>query len=437
MVGPGGCGKTRLAIEVGRSVTDHRPDGVFFVDLSGLSDPGLVPGAVLRALGLRAAPGRDPVGVLVTQLSERDVLLVLDNCEHLVDACASLADALVRGCPRIWVLATSRERLGVTGEVIVPVGGLELPDRDQRGREDWLENSEAGRLFIDRAMKARPGFVLDDSGVAAVAQICERLDGIPLALELAAARARLMSVHAIAEGLSDRFRLLVGSERAGPPRQRTLLASIEWSCALLKEDERALLRRLSVFASGFTLAAAEAVCAGGEIGAHDVLGAVDLAGGQVPGPGGPRCRPLPAPRDHARLCRRCPRSRRRHRSRPGPPPRLLHRPGPGHAAEVRHQRARCRPGAPSSPTWTTCAPPSIGASSPAQFDAAAELLGGAGPFLCSPRALAGGLGPLRAAAGGRAGTVAAGRTLDLSRSMYRRNSDPSASLRPGQRSWPR
>jgi predicted ATPase len=271
LVGPGGCGKTRLAIEVGRVVADCRPDGVFFVDLSGISEPGLVPGAVLGVLGLQAAPGRDPVRVLVTQLSKRDLLIVLDNCEHLIDACALLADALVRGCPRVWALATSREHLGVAGEVIVPVGGLELPDRQQRGREDWLESSEAGRLFLDRATKARPGFILHDPDVPAVAQICERLDGIPLALELAAARAQLMSVHAIAAGLSDRFHLLVGSGRAAPSRQKTLLASIEWSCALLTADEGALLRRLSVFASGFGLAAAEAVCAGGRVADHDVL----------------------------------------------------------------------------------------------------------------------------------------------------------------------
>ena len=158
-----------------------------------------------------------------------------------------------------------------------------------------------------------------------MATICERLDGIPLALELAAARARLMSVHAIAEGLADRFHLLVGSGRAGPPRQKTLLASIEWSCGLLREDERALLRRLSVFVSGFSLAAAEAVCAGGEIEDDDVLGLltslVDKSLVQVDA----GCRPLPAPRDHASLRRRCPRRRRRHRSGPGPPPRLLHR----------------------------------------------------------------------------------------------------------------
>jgi predicted ATPase/DNA-binding CsgD family transcriptional regulator len=272
LVGPGGCGKTRLAVEVGRDVTSQRPDGVFFADLSGTSDPGLVPGTVLGVLGLRAAQGRDPVEMLLARLSDQDVLLVLDNCEHLVDTCASLAETLVRGCPRVWALATSRERLGLTGEVVVAVGGLELPDRDRPDREGWLESSEAGRLFIDRATRARPGFALDHPGEAAVAQICARLDGIPLALELAAARARLMSVNAIAEGLSDRFQLLVSSGRSGPSRQKTLLASIEWSCALLIEDERALLRRLAVFASGFSLAAVEAVCAGGEIEDHDVLG---------------------------------------------------------------------------------------------------------------------------------------------------------------------
>ncbi len=171
LVGPGGCGKTRLAIEVGRGVAACRPDGAFFVDLSGISDPGLVPAAVLRVFGLRDPSGRDPCEVLVTQLSERDVLVVLDNCEHLVDACASLVDTLVRGCPRIWVLATSRERLGVAGEVIVPVGGLDLPDHDQREREDWLESSEAGRLFVDRATRARPSFMLRDPDLPAVAEI--------------------------------------------------------------------------------------------------------------------------------------------------------------------------------------------------------------------------------------------------------------------------
>jgi len=169
------------------------------------------------------------------------------------------------------VLATSRERLGIRGEVIVPVEGLQLPEPANRGRKDWLKRSEAGRLFIDRATRARPGFVLDVPSADAIAQICTRLDGIPLAIELAAARARLMSVRAIAEGLSDRFQLLVDSGRATPPRHKTLVASIGWSFGLLSESERALLRRLSVFASGFTLTAARAVCSGDEIEPDHVL----------------------------------------------------------------------------------------------------------------------------------------------------------------------
>jgi len=271
LVGPGGCGKTRLGVEVGRQALTARPGGVCFVDLSGLSDPDLVPSAVLSALGLRGAPGRGPVEVLVSQLGDREVLVLLDNCEHVVGACAALADAVVRGCPRARLLATSRERLGVPGEAVVAVGGLELPVEARDGDAGWLERSEAGRLFIDRARMARADFTVDGTGALAIARVCERLDGIPLALELAAARVAIMSVGAIAEALSDRFRLLVARDRTSPPRHKTLLGSIEWSCGLLGGDERLLFHRLSVFASGFTLAAAEAVCAGGEIEREEVL----------------------------------------------------------------------------------------------------------------------------------------------------------------------
>jgi len=271
LVGPGGCGKTRLAIEVGRQAQSRRADGVFFVDLSGLSNPALVPGSAAHTLGLRD-PGRDdPTGALVDYLAERDVLVLLDNCEHLLAAAAKLADLLVRGCPRLWVLATSRQVMGLTGEVVVSVDGLELPDQAPGQGAVALLGSEAEQLFIDRASRAYPGFSVDDKGAAAVAEICARLDGIPLALELAAARARFMSVERIADGLSDRFRLLVGSGRAAPERHRTLLASIEWSCGLLSRKERRVLNRLSVFASGFTLSAAEHICGGGEVGADEVL----------------------------------------------------------------------------------------------------------------------------------------------------------------------
>ena len=157
LVGSGGCGKTRLSLEVGRRVAEVRRDGVFFVDLSGLTEPGLVPNAVLQALGLRAAPGRDPVDVLVARLSKRELLLILDNCEHLLDVCAYVASALASGCPGLWTLATSRQSLGVTGEIVVLVEGLELPDRGQVGGVDRVTRSEAGKLFIDRAARASPG----------------------------------------------------------------------------------------------------------------------------------------------------------------------------------------------------------------------------------------------------------------------------------------
>ncbi|HXW81591.1 MAG TPA: hypothetical protein VEJ84_18955, partial [Acidimicrobiales bacterium] len=273
VVGPGGCGKTRLAIEVSRRTTLVPAESVFFVDLSGLGDPGLVPGTVLRALQLREVTGADPLDTLTGHLSKQQLVMLLDNCEHLLGACAELVTAVVRDCPGVWLLATSRERLGALGEAVVDLDGLELPEPGGGGDEAWLRRSEAGRLFIDRARLARAGFQLSGNDALVVATICERLDGIPLALEMAAARVRLMSVGAIAEGLSDRFRLLLtGSGRAGPPRQRSLLASIEWSCGLLTESERALLHRLSVFASGFTFRAAEGVCGGYEIERDDVFG---------------------------------------------------------------------------------------------------------------------------------------------------------------------
>lgn len=261
LVGAGGCGKTRLAIEVGRQTRELLRDEVVFVDLSGLSDPHLVWGAVLGALGLREVPGRDPIDVLEGHLSGREPLVLLDNCEHLVDACADLAASIVRSCPRAWLLATSRQPLGVPGEVLVTVGGLTLPDRALEGEVDWLERSEAGRLFIDRARMSRADFSVGATDAVAIAKICQRLDGMPLALELAAARVRLMSVQGIAEGLSDCFRVLAGDMRTTPPRHKTLFASLEWSFGLISDEERSFLCRLSVFASGFTLAAAEAICA--------------------------------------------------------------------------------------------------------------------------------------------------------------------------------
>ena len=273
LVGPGGCGKTRMAIEVAREA-QASPCAVRFVDLSALSSPGLVAGAVASALGLRELPGKEPLAGLAEQLSDQGLLVLLDNCEHLVGACAELADVLLRYCPGLRMLATSRERLGVPGEAVVTVGGLDLPEPSPLGPVCGVERSEAGRLFVERARAARPGLTVSEDEAFAIAGICERLDGIPLALELAAARANMLSVGAILERLSDRFGLLRGTGRTGPPRQQSLLASIEWSCDLLSDKERGLLYCLSVFASGFSLAAAEAVCAGGEVDREEVFGLV-------------------------------------------------------------------------------------------------------------------------------------------------------------------
>ena len=245
LVGAGGCGKTRIAIEVGRPVRAARPDGVFFADLSGLSDPFLVPGALLRAFGLREVPGRDATDVLISYVAGRDLLVVLDNCEHLVEACAVVAQALIDDCPRAWLLSTSREATPDPGREGYRRGRSRAcrtgPTRVGCAR---LENSEAGSLFVDRARRASCDFVLDDARALSVAEICERLDGMPLALELAAARVRVMSVQKISEGLSDRFRLLVDGGRSRPAEHETLLACIEWSCGLLREDERLLLAAL-------------------------------------------------------------------------------------------------------------------------------------------------------------------------------------------------
>jgi predicted ATPase len=276
LVGAGGCGKTRLAVEAVARLTESYPDGTAFVDLAPLSDDTLVPQAVLTALDLHETPGQPPRARLTEHLRPRAVLLVLDNCEHMLDACAGLVDALIRACPRLRVLATSREPLGVSGEVAWRVPSLGLPGDDAGA--DEVADSPAVRLFAERARLVQPTFALDTARAAAVVQACRRLDGIPLAIELAAARVRALSVAEIAARLDDRFALLVGGGRTAVRRQQTLLALVDWSHDLLTSPERALLRRLAVFSGGWTLDAAEAVGAGGEVASEHVL---DLLTGLV------------------------------------------------------------------------------------------------------------------------------------------------------------
>jgi len=257
LTGTGGCGKTRLALEVAAGVLDDYRDGVWFVEFAPVTDPNLVPSVVASTLGVREQAGQALTETLITRLQQQRVLIVLDCCEHLVTACATLADELLRACPDLKVLATSREALDVSGEVI--------------HRVPSLEQSEATQLFVDRARLARSDFALNEADESAVAEICRRLDGIPLAIELAAARVRMMPPGEILDRLSDRFRLLTLGGRTTPSRHQTLQATLEWSYRLLSASEQILFKRLSVFAGGFTLDAAEAVCAGDGLTRDQIL----------------------------------------------------------------------------------------------------------------------------------------------------------------------
>ena len=271
LTGMGGLGKTRLALKVAAEMQDEFPDGVWLAEFAALADGERVPQAVASVLGVREEAGQ-PVGdALQRFLTDRSLLLILDNCEHLVEACADLAAALLQGCPGLRVLATSREALHIHGETTYPVPVLSMPDEGAAASPEGIAGCEAVRLFVDRAVAAQPLFRLTAGNAAAVGAICRRLDGIPLALELAAARLRALPVEGIAARLDDRFRLLVGGDRTALPRQKTLRALIDWSHDLLTEAERVAFRRLAVFAGGFTLEAAEAVLAGGAIADGDVL----------------------------------------------------------------------------------------------------------------------------------------------------------------------
>jgi predicted ATPase/class 3 adenylate cyclase len=265
LTGTGGTGKTRLALQVAAELLDGESDGVWLVELAALADPALVLQAVATVLGVREEPGRPLTLTLVDVLKPKRLLFLLDNCEHLLQACATLAEVLLRGCPGVQILATSREGLNIAGETTYRLPSLSLPDlRAPLPTAERLMEYEAARLFIDRATAALPAFTLTDASAPAVAQVCHRLDGIPLAIELAAARVKVLSVERIAERLDDSFRLLAGGSRTALPRHQTLRALIDWSYDLLSEAERTLLRRLSVFAGGWTLEAAEAVCADDE-----------------------------------------------------------------------------------------------------------------------------------------------------------------------------
>ena len=271
LTGTGGAGKTRLALQVGAELLDQYRDGVWFVELAPLSDPALVVKAVASALDVPEQPGRPVDETLVRALPAKHLLLVLDNCEHVLSACRDLADALLRACPHLRILATSREAVGVDGEVTYRVPSLQLPDLRRLPPPAALAEYEAIRLFAERAALSQPGFALTVGNAAAVAQICYRLDGIPLAIEFAAARVKVLSVDQIAARLDDRFRLLTAGARKALPRHQTLRATMDWSYDLLSKQERRVLRRLSVFAGGWMFEAAEAICSGDGVEASNIL----------------------------------------------------------------------------------------------------------------------------------------------------------------------
>jgi predicted ATPase len=271
LTGPGGCGKTRLAMAVAFEMVGGFENGVWWAGLALLSDPTLVVQEVSQVLGVREAPGRSPTEALAQHLEHKKTLLVLDNCEHLIDACAELVDTLLRSCPKLHILATSREALGVGGEIAWLVPPLALPDPGDRAPVEELGRYEGIRLFRERARSVAPTFELGEGNAPAVARLCRQLEGVPLAIELAAARTRVLSVEQILKRLEDSLKLRAGSDRTAPERQRTLRGTLDWSYDLLSEAERLLFARLSVFAGGWTLEAAEAVGAGDDIEEEDVL----------------------------------------------------------------------------------------------------------------------------------------------------------------------
>jgi predicted ATPase/class 3 adenylate cyclase len=260
LTGSGGAGKTRLALQVAAEMIESFPDGVWLVELTALADSALVTQTAAMALGVHEEH-RPIIQTLVDYLKPRALLLLLDNCEHVLASSAELVQTLLQHCPTLRILATSQEALGIAGEAVYRVPSLTMPDPSRLPPLEQLTGFESIRLFVERGAASRPGFELTSANAAAVAQICARLDGIPLAIELAAARVKVLSVDEIAKRLTDRFKLLTLGSRSAPTRHQTLRAALDWSYDLLSEKERLLLQRLSVFAGGWTLDAAEAVCA--------------------------------------------------------------------------------------------------------------------------------------------------------------------------------
>ena len=262
LTGPGGTGKTRLALQVAADLMDEFVDGVWLAELAPLSDPELIPQTILSAFGMKEQPGRPATETLCDRVREDKLLLVVDNCEHLTGACAVLLGSLLEIAVGLKIMVTSREALGVSGEWIWRVPSLSIPDKKSTTSLEDLARIEAVQLFTERARLVRPGFSLTGDNAVFVVEICSRLDGIPLAIELAAARMQALNPEQIASRLKDRFRLLTGGSRRALERHQTLRAAVDWSYNLLSEAERDMLQRLSVFGGGWTLEAAEGMATG-------------------------------------------------------------------------------------------------------------------------------------------------------------------------------
>ncbi|MGA2210116.1 MAG: adenylate/guanylate cyclase domain-containing protein [Acidimicrobiales bacterium] len=270
LTGPGGAGKTRLGLQVAAEMLEGSPDGAWLVELAPLAGDEIVASTVANVLRVRDEPHRPVLDSLVEAIGDRSLVLLLDNCEHVIDGAAGVANAVLRACANVRLLATSREPLSIDGEVVYRVPPLSLPAPEDEAASDVMA-SESGRLFADRAAQHRHGFVVDDASAAVVARICRRLDGLPLAIELATARLRALSLDELDARLDERFRLLTGGSRTALPRQQTLRALIDWSWELLSAGEREVLAKLSVFAGGFDLEAAEGVAAGDLVSVDEVV----------------------------------------------------------------------------------------------------------------------------------------------------------------------
>jgi predicted ATPase/DNA-binding XRE family transcriptional regulator len=272
LTGAGGTGKTRLSLKVGAELLDLFPDGIWFIELAPLANSDLIPQTIISILNLHVDGGRTAIQVLCDYLREKKTLLILDNCEHLIETCGKQAEALLNAASGLKILATSREALGISGEVIWVVPSLSLPDTKTLLQVEELYQYEAIELFVERARLVQPHFDLTKSNASSVAQICYHLDGIPLAIELAAARIKMMTAEQINSHLDNRFQLLTGGSRTALPRHQTLRAAIDWSYDLLSESEQLLLRRLAAFSGGWSLDAAEQICADEKLDQAEILG---------------------------------------------------------------------------------------------------------------------------------------------------------------------